>query len=518
MPRVGFDDGCEFVRVPDSGWHDHNRYWTRIGGLDNRLSYKVFAHGKCICNEYQSLSGRVMARSIHPTPDGLKELRWAFARIKDRLHQVEPESYDRVVDYYTGSKKLAYSRAVEQIWATGLTKKQSELKMFVKFEKVKYKSEKVNPDPRAIQYRDRRYGITLARYLKPCEHAIYNLHGNGRYLPPTRVIGKGLNMSERAQLLVHKWRAMRCPRGIGIDVSRFDRHVDRAVLQEEHKVYLSMNPSQEFAKLLSWQLDSTGKSSHGIKYKIKGKRASGDMNTAVGNCLISVAAVVAALRGMTYDILDDGDDCLVLVEEEHYDDVMATIQEKFRSYGLPLKLESTFDDLSEVDWCQCRLIEVEHDKWLFVRHVDKALSCSIAGSKFMHEHARPRLLATIGACELSLNLGVPVLQAYAMAVARAGGAAAGLRMDVDNPYFYRVDRVFRNTDDIYHVKPKPITDVARISFSKAFNIPVREQLELESYFDHWLINPKGGVVVEDEIDLLTWSINKNITPEVYPPP
>lgn len=65
-------------------------------------------------------------------------------------------------------------------------------------------------------------------------------------------------------------------------------------LKWEHSIYNAMFRSDELAELLGWQLTNKGfaRTTDGlIKYEVKGCRMSGDMNTALGNCMIMCALV-----------------------------------------------------------------------------------------------------------------------------------------------------------------------------------------------------------------------------------
>lgn len=107
---------------------------------------------------------------------------------------------------------------------------------------------------------------------------------------------KGFNCREVAQHIVSKTMAVADWCCIPVDASRFDQHVCDDMLRWEHGLYLSAFSSidrKELARLLRMQIHYKGVGCcEGtlVKYVTKnGARASGDMNTALGNCLISVA-------------------------------------------------------------------------------------------------------------------------------------------------------------------------------------------------------------------------------------
>jgi hypothetical protein len=408
-------------------------------------------------------------------------------------------------------------RATDDILVEGLSRRDAKIKMFVKFEKLC--PDKVDPDPRAIQFRHPKYCVAVGRYLKPIEHALYRMRGDGKDLPATRLIGKGLSQRERAVLLKSKLELFENPVIMSLDASRFDQHVSRELLRIEHWMYLQCIPSDEFARLLSWQLDNMGVSSRGIRYRTKGKRMSGDMNTALGNCLLMVLMVSTFMRGRKYDILDDGDDCLLVVE--HYDAqwVKENVHAAFLEYGMEIKIENVAHSLEEVEWCQCKPIEYAPGEHKFVRNPRKVFA-ALGGAKYLEpsRKARARLVNTIGLCELVLNLGVPVLQEYALALMRNAGTDAVLQFDEVDSMYYRVHRELRalNMKQLRKRDPQPVTDEARLSYMRAFGVSVQDQLAQEAWLRSWRFSLLGDDFLAEDMDVSTWTRANPFSQEVYP--
>jgi hypothetical protein len=440
---------------------------------------------------------------------------------------------------YSGGKKANYIRATDDVLAGGgLTKQSARIKMFVKFEKLN--PSKVNPDPRAIQFRDPKYCVAVGRFLKACEHSLYRLHGDGKILPATRVIGKGLSQAGRAKLLVEKMRNFSAPCVISLDASRFDQHVSKELLQIEHSVYLAMCNDPEFRMLLRWQLDNKGVTSRGIKYHTRGKRMSGDMNTALGNCLLMVTMISAIMKGQHYDILDDGDDCLLIVEQDLLPWCEENLYDEFLSFGMEIKLENISTTIEGVEWCQSHPIEYAPGKFKFVRDPIKGLSTGLGGVKYVDsERVRRKLVNTIGMAEMCLNLGVPVMQSYAMALMRNSSGSedmswkflhsrsarqrrslrkSHIELTAADPMYFRVNRELRamNLKQLERLNPQPITDTARISFARAFGITVEEQLEMEQFLDSWKFPITGCQDLQADYDVTSWSLSTASTPEAWP--
>lgn len=480
-------------------------------------NYVPFAHHNCLHNQLTALYNRVLGAVPRPTAEGLSKLRkqaWRLARL---LPVITPDDWYELPNHYTGAKRAKYVRATDQVLnGGGVRRRDAKVKMFVKMERLA--PSKANPDPRAIQFRDAKYCVDVARFLKPIERALYSLRGDGWNLPATRVIGKGLNSVERAMLLKSKFEGFDDPVVLTLDASRFDQHCDAELLKLEHLVYKKMCPDPWFAELLSWQLENEGVTSLGITYRTRGKRMSGDMNTALGNCLLMVLMVSTFMRGRRYDMLDDGDDCLLLIDRSNLKWVLDHITQEFLTYGHELKVESVCDSLPHVEWCQSKPIEYAPGRWKFVRNPFKVMSTALVGTKYFTDNMRPRLVNTIGLTELILNLGVPVLQEYALALVRNAACQEVLNwQEVDSTY-HRLERELRlfNLRTLTRLDPQPITDEARGSFAAAFGVSPAEQRALEQSLQKWSFELHGGVEMPEEWDVRSWKRSAAYSPEAYP--
>lgn len=514
--------GCKIERRPDPAGIAHDRTSVFLATPDVSGVFSPFNHHACQCNELIAIHNRVCGEVPEPTELGLRELRVMARTLAQCLPEITPEDYGVLPTYYSGKKAQRYAEATTRCLEIPITRSEARVTMFIKNEKLS--PAKVNPDPRAIQFRDARYCVEVARFLKPIEKHLYNLSGGDLLgLPPTRLIGKGLNQVERAKLLRKKMARFSQPMVVSLDMSRFDQHVSRELLEIEHSVYVSCCPDPFFAELLSWQLDNIVYTRSGYKYRTRGKRMSGDMNTALGNCVIMIVMVCAFMKHhpCQWDLLDDGDDCLLIVNNPDLPWVLENAQKIFLNYGHEVKIEKVAREMAAVSWCQCAPIEYQFGKWKFVRDPIKAMSNDLVGPKWATStHGRARLLATIGLCELILNIGVPVLQEYSLALLRSAGDS---RPYTDGEFFtlpmalwaQRELRVF-GLKHIARLKPQAITDEARVSFATAFGISVDEQLLMETQLRDWVIRLDGDVRFWDAPrDSLTWEETRPWFPERY---
>jgi len=400
---------------------------------------------------------------------------------------------------YTGAKATKYFNAAKFVseHAANLTAVHARIQLFIKAENTN-PCAKMNPPPRAIQFRDIRFGVVLAAYLKPLEHAFYRMRGGrGRYarqVPWSRPIGKGHSSTGRARMLREKLAGVKDACVISLDAKQFDKHVSLALLQIEHAFYRWVNHDPDFAHLLQLQLTNRGSSREGVSYKVVGKRMSGDMNTALGNCLLMVLMVTTAMEGHVYDILDDGDDCLVILPRADLAWALNHLPAAFLTYGFELKVEGFWGtegpgwSMAQVEWCQSNPIEITTNEWRFVRNPIKVLSTALQGSKYFTSiGARAKLINTIGLAELMLNNGVPVLQEYGLALMRNSGTKAILKIQETDDLWYRITRELgeRNMKQLARVDPSPPTWEARESFEIAFGISPTDQLVWEELLRNW---------------------------------
>jgi len=511
--------GCRIVRVPkDDGWQ-HNRRVLSIARPNLEDLWDTFVHEDCVHNQITAIHNRVLGRVPEPNPVALARLTCAARRIGLELRGTTVDDYGVLPLHYRGAKRRRYEEATEAVLRYGCDKADSHIKMFIKCENIRYlqgPQKKINPDPRPIQFRDPKFMVEISRFLKPLEPLLYNLQGNRfNKLPPSRAIGKGLNQRERAELLAHKFDRFTSPIVVSIDAHRFDQHVSKGLLQVEHSVYLAANSDPTFQRLLSWQLRNTCYSTKGIKYVAEGRRMSGDANTALGNCLIMVLMVQDYFVGKgikRWDLLDDGDDCLVLMEAKDYPEFALECDTHFLQFGMEVRVEAIAYDLEQVEWCQSRPVSLG-DVRKFIRNPWKVLSSTLTSARWQQAttvNSRRKLLNSIGLCELVLNQGVPVLQAFASSLVRIAGTDKQARLSPSDNLTYRVEKeIGRKLGKIPKWKAIPITDEARDSFCKAFGIDHDAQRRFEAYFQSWTFSLDGYTELGKHIDVPMWILDEN---------
>lgn len=476
-----------YFRPPDHWEHNHQRRLVRIIPPIPQL-WTCFTHASCVGNEIVSARNRVLGKVPLPTPDGIRKLYAEVRRLARKFGHLEPWTFKRVIDSFPSTRRRRYQDAYDSLQISSLGYRDAIISAFVKAEKMN-PGDKVNPDPRMIQARDPRYNLVIAKYLRPVEHIIYNLRDEW----DLRMVAKGLNQSDRAQLLKDKFALFDCPVCICIDASRWDKHISKDVLVVEHSFYKALLPCYpEFERVLSWQLRNTVRTSGGVKYLCDGGRMSGDINTALGNVLLAVVMILSAIRALRVRaaIVDDGDDLLVICESSDVQFLVRELPKQFVGFGQEIRIENVTDDIRKVVFCQTRMVS-NGKADIMVRDWRKVMSHACCGTKHWNDpHMIRPMLGLVGSCELALNSGVPVLQEFALALIRnAKGKMAKSSHAESAGLFYRVKYEFGSVESAQlNAVEQPITDSARLAFEQAFDMPEWEQKAAEDRLRRWSID------------------------------
>lgn len=384
---------------------------------------------------------------------------------------LSPEEF---VDMYNGRKKTIYNNALDEYYDTGVLKQHSRSIAFVKCEKV-------NPGkaPRCIQPRHPVYNIGLGRYLKHIEHKVYK--AIARHVKTDYVVLKGLNLEQIGEIIAGKMDKFAAPVFIGVDAKRFDMHVTVPMLQWEHSIYKNIYPGdRELGRLLKMQLHNTGVGycfDGKLKYSVDGRRFSGDMNTALGNCLIMCGMLAAYLDKLNirYELIDNGDDAGIIVEK-HNLELLANLPSHAKLFGFRLTIEQPVYETQQIEFCQMHPIRIRNG-WRMVRNIATAREKdSLSIIPLTNDKIMRKWLGAVGECGMAACSGIPIMQALYSAYIRAGirsniskdvAMASGLRHQLGG----MIGRY-------EHVLPKTRYDVY-----VAWGISPDEQVAIEKYYD-----------------------------------
>lgn len=400
---------------------------------------------------------------------------------RDRIAKLSghqsPISRQSFVDLYSGRRRSVYQRAVDSLGFHPVRPSDAHLKTFVKSEKLNL-SRKPDPVPRVIQPRDPRYNVEVGKYLKNYEHKLYEAIDT-LFEAPT--VFSSYNAFTSARLIKDKWDSFSHPVCVGVDASRFDQHVSVPALEFEHGLYSRVFKSRELNRLLSWQIDNVGlaRASDGkFKYKKKGGRASGDMNTSMGNKFIMCLMCKSYIDSKTFRIefVNNGDDCLLILDRRHLRE-LSDVSAWFNDFGFKLTLEEPVDVFERIEFCQTRPVCC-NNVWRMVRDVKLALQKDVFVVNLGHrEDEYRRRLLDVANCGLAISEDVPVLGSFYHMLKRFGEAGKYSQSDINEYSFYYAGAKgakcnFTTTDDY-----------GRFSFYLSTGITPDSQVELETYFN-----------------------------------
>lgn len=363
-----------------------------------------------------------------PTTDAIwnERLEPFFNRLVRHLPSTTPVTHEQFVGFYRGRKRVVYQKALESLQITGISRRDFRIKAFVKAEKGKPGSA-----PRVIQPRDPRCNVEIGVYLKPIEEQVYEAIGKV-YGEPT--VMKGYNAKGVARHLRTKWARFKKPIAIPLDAHRFDQHVRQSALKWEHRVYLECFLRKHRAKL-AWLLRNqlvnkgTGYCSDGkLKYTVQGGRMSGDMNTALGNCLDMCALIwaYAQFKGIDISLVNNGDDCSVIMEacfEQHF---LHGLPAWFEAMGFTMTVDKTARCFEHIEFCQAHPIFDGHE-WVMVRNLRAFTKDAMSLIPVQTAPTLKYWLGAVGDAGMHLTGGIPIWQEYYAWYQRSAGDLSSKR-------------------------------------------------------------------------------------------
>jgi len=440
----------------------------------------------CPHNEVTALA----MRSMGPVPDQVfgpvseraagvwKELRTFSRRYRDGAR-----SWRDTAESYSGALRRRYLEAARSLEEDGLSSYQDwTIRAFLKTEKNREPGKAMKP--RLIYPRSPRYNLEVASRLKHYEHWLWGrLVGSVLGCGVSRLVAKGLNPRQRANLIARKFRSFRECVCFEADGKAFEAHVGPSSLEQEHAVYLAAFRGDKRLKfLLSKQLELRGTLQCGAKFSRPGARASGDFNTGMGNSLVFLVEVVAALRSFSlskYDVLVDGDNVLVFLERSEAAPVLRGFSQTIlESSGHEVLLERPATVLEDVRFGGSAPIALGRRGLVMVREYHRVISGSFSTHIYLREPVFAKnWMIGVAMCELSCALGVPVLQAFFTSALVALGPYRKKVREFPHTESFATGAWFATLDDAVEV-----TVEARVSFERAFGVAVEDQIRLEQSF------------------------------------
>lgn len=422
-------------------------------------NYRCSGYYGCAQNELTAMS----ERHLKPMPEYTMQMHmfWvsAFRRIRKAFppRSTMPLTQEEVVASSPQHKRGMIERAFLNVNKNGWLDKYADISSFVKWEKKKDSPLKRPEDsaPRLIQHRRPEFCYTLAQYIKPLEKRILYTHKN-----PRIVFTKGMTAVQIAAALIE---------GMKYDWAMFINGDDSLVWYKgkwyefDHATFdallrwLMLNHFRSFivAHYIgdSWLVHLLmlmivkGKTRGGIRYRTLDSLCSGDFYTSFCGNIMNL--------GFLLNLVSSGMDLTLLGQS---------------GFITKYAVKTVFE---EVEFCQCRPVLV-NGRYQMVRLPNRVMSHSVYTCKSYQTHVWPKLVTAVGMCELSQNIGVPVLQAWSELLIRSGDK---------QPLKHELEQMLALRNAKLRLKSREITLQSRVSFAIAFGIDLTAQRELERFFN-----------------------------------
>lgn len=397
-------------------------------------------------------------------------------RVRKSLSCLPPVwTHDEFVRSYTGSKQRRYASAASVLARRGIRRSDGYIKTFIKAELYNGTS-KADPCPRLIQPRAPEYNVEVGCYLRPVEKLVYKAIDRvfGHH-----VVLKCDNMFKRASTIIGYWSEFKRPCYVGLDASRFDQHVSPEALRFEHGLYNDIFRDDKLAELLSWQVNQRGfanMTDGDVTYTVEGCRASGDMNTALGNVYLMCAITHHFLVDLPckWRFINDGDDCGIFIEsaDVHHLDALPAHHLQF---GFEMEVEEPAYEPEQIEFCQSRPIQLNAHEWMMVRNIHKAMKHDWLCITSHDWCTTEEILVATSRCGIALYGDVPVLGVMYRAMARFPYKEAKVGRLLETKEGWRRGLTGHRLHPIDET-------LARVSVYKAFNIMPDEQVHLENTY------------------------------------
>lgn len=426
----------------------------------------------CACNEYVALHDRHLQVNEHRlSSNEMSMVKKAYSYVWKDYPPVSLQQYTthRVVTEKPPSKRKLYQQAAISLITKPLNQKDLKISMFIKNERMS----DPNKAPRCIQAYTPRYNVLFQTYLRPIERHFKNMGFD------TVMTTKGMDQYQQARLLVSQSLRFNQPIYILADHSRFDSRQHTQWLIEEAKYNIAyFDNDSTFSNLYQSQIGRKyGTSRNGTRYQVTGTRMSGAPNTSHGNCTTNYAILSYWLGecGIQQSrIIVNGDDSVIIIEATDKERVDPSLLNAL-GFGTTYTI---VDELPKVSFCQTNPIQTINGPLMVrdpLRVITRATVCidkSVNDSDFLN------WLHTVGQCEESQNMGVPILQSFSRFLTRCGNKTIAIKDDMQQRKLH--------TEGL----DSQITNRARMDFYCAFAITPTQQRLYEQYFENLTV-PKS---------------------------
>lgn len=435
-------------------------------------AWDLSCHSPCLHNEVRSLKFRVLEKTPDPHMPTINLLMKQAVVMAKKLGFTAPLVGEELISCFPVARRKIYRRAADSLKAKPLLRSDAFVKAFVKSEKLQIKEN--NKDPRMIQARSVRFNLSLAQFSRALEHKLYQM----RDTDGTRLVAKGQNMRARAATLKQIWEKYEQPAALSLDLSRWDKHCNVELIKVMHKFYLTALPDAEHQALLTAQLKNVGVTTNGVWYKRPGGVMSGDMTTALGNCILLIIIQLTFRKDFLskqphlkpWSLYDDGDDHVIIGEKSVLELIKAPMEEWFNLVGHKMTVDGHTTNFNQITFCQHKPLQ-HHGLLEMMPNPSKVLATAmiVPGAKDATVY-----LPEVWAARALLHQGQPILGPFFRILSkrfppgsmRWGNQLTGLEFQM------RMDRRTKLTLEDVEVDTRAMVE-------EMWNISPEDQVQLE---------------------------------------
>lgn len=453
--------------------NDYGVYNNSLSAIERAVKERVF---------FVDNNG-VFTEPDRPTPQQFQNcVQDMTNQFKIHAQYTTPMKAQHFAESYQGRRREVYITAVAQNLALGFSDKLAHVIAFIKAEKYNF-TRKANAVPRIIQPRDSRFIVETGRYIKPIEKKVYNVINT---VFGATTVFKGLNAIQRGLSIQDAWNSFTKPVAIGLDAARFDQRVSNSALLWEHEIYSKYYPGDKhFKRLMRLQRDNicVARCSEGkVKYRTKHNRMSGDSNTSLGNVLIMCSLIHQLFNNLNLKarLVNDGDDCVIIMEDKDLVRTLAEIPSFFSTAGFKVVVEDPVWVLEQIVFCQSQPVRVG-EQYMMVRDPRTSISKDLVSLKPLDNlKIKEKWLSAVGDGGLALSSGVPIMQEFYSCLKRNAHGAVALKDPTLEGGFFRLSQGMSH-------RYTTILPSTRLSFWMAFGLTPGEQIVLEDFYKDTVI-------------------------------
>lgn len=428
------------------------------------------------------------------TVPAYKRVRSEMKKFSNLLGKVVSVVYEDVLKYLPKKKRKLYKQVVTKMSNTPYHHRDTLIKIFDKIEKRDLGPEtsskhyentegQLCEDTRPVQPRSLKFNVRFSRHLGPIEKKVFGFISDGTVFPPGQLFAKGMTPDQVYDALLSKWNevdqsSLEGACALVLDVSRWDRHIRGLLHKLEADFLKHMNDDDEFHEMVDSLARARGVARHpniDLNFSGPATRCSGDMHTSLMNHVLMTCIMCSFFRmiGIKYQLLDAGDDIVVIIPRENYECVQEALPEYFSDCGLSLKVETATTNFHEIKFCQCRPFAGKMVR-SFARITNRSLVCP---NGFLSRQAD--YLYSVFLCELHLNHNVPVIGPFCKAMVEQARIRGG-NFSIETFDDFKRDETLRMglVDDSSFEKPMPNGDDRKL-YETLTGVSPNQQLELE---------------------------------------